>query len=81
MIKKLDAFREYPTAKYKMTMHPAWDLLSVLHDILETYPFRPTIEWVKSHQDNNNKVTELKLDALLNIEADKLATRGLQSGD
>ena len=79
MIKKLDAFSEYPTAKYKMTMYPEWDVLSALHNILETYPRRPTIEWVKSHQNDNNKVTELKLGALLNIEADELVTRGQQS--
>ena len=81
MIKKLDAFSEYLTAKCKMTVHPEWDVLSALNNILEIYLRQPTITWVESHHDENNKVTELTLDALLNIEADDLATRGLQSGD
>ena len=66
MIKKLNSIREYPTAKYKMTMHPEWDVLSALHEILGTYPSQPIIEWVKSHQDNqdnNNKTNELALSA------------------
>ena len=82
MINRLNAIQEYPTAKYKMTMHPEWDVLSALHEILDTYPSRPIIEWVKSHQDNqdnDNKTNELALSAQLNIEADELATESLKS--
>ena len=49
MIKKLEAFSEYPTEKYKMTMHPEWDVLSALNNLLETYLRQPTIKWVESH--------------------------------
>ena len=63
-----------------MTMHPEWDVLTALNNILATYQRRPTITWDESHQDDKNKVRELTLDAILNIEADHLATEGLQSG-
>lgn len=63
-----------------MTLHPEWDVLSAFNQILESYPSRPIIKWVESHQNDNNKITELELDAILNIEADELATEGLQLG-
>ena len=82
MIKKLNTIREYPIAKYKMTIHPEQDVLSALHEILETYLSRPTIEWVQSHQDdqdNDNKTNGLNLNAQINIKANGLATEGLKS--
>ena len=33
-------------------------------------------EWVKGHQDDSDNITELPLDARLNIEADALAATG-----
>ena len=55
-------------------------VLLALHNMLETQPNQPTIEWVKSHQDDDDTGKKLALGALLNIEADKLATEGLKSG-
>ena len=80
MIDKLDAITEYPTAKNKMTVHPEFHMLLALHYVLEIYPEQPVIVWVESHQDNDEQEKELKLDALLNIEADAFATEGLKSG-
>ena len=65
MIEKPDAITEYPTAKNKMTMHPECDVLLALNSSLETYPSRPILEWVESHQDDDERGKELKLDALL----------------
>ena len=79
MITKLDKMKEYPTAKHKMTLHSEWDVLSALHNTLETFPTRPSIEWVESHQDDNQPVENLQLGAKLNILADELATEGLRS--
>ena len=62
-----------------MTLHPEWDVLSALHNTLETFPTRPSIEWVESHQDDNQPVANLQLGAKLNIVADELATEGLRS--
>ena len=73
---------EYPTAKHKMTLHPEWDILSALNTVLNMFPNRPRLEWVKSHQDDNDKGNEnerrLELSAQLNVMADELATIGLQ---
>ena len=42
MLKKLEAYSEYPT----------WDVLSALHRALGWFPTYPKISWVKSHQDD-----------------------------
>ena len=39
MLKKLEAYSEYPT----------WDVLSALHRALGWFPTYPKISWVKSH--------------------------------
>ena len=79
MITKLKKMNEYPTAKHRMTLHPEWDVLYALHHTLESFPKRPTIEWVESHQDDHKANRNLSFGAKLNIQADKLATIGLQS--
>ena len=79
MLDKLEAINKYPIAKYKMTMHPEYDVILALNSVLATYPIRPIIEWVESHQNEHNEEKKLKLDALLNIEADALATEGLKN--
>ena len=38
MLDKLEAIGKYPTAKFKMTMHPEYDVLLALHSELATYP-------------------------------------------
>ena len=82
MIKSLNKMNEYPTAKHKMTLHPEWDVLSALNTVLNMFPNRPRLEWVKSHQDDNDEGNEnerrLELSAQLNVMADELATIGLQ---
>ena len=52
MIIKLNKMKEYPTAKHKMTLHLEWDVLIALHNKLKSFPKRPTLEWVESHQDD-----------------------------
>ena len=79
MMIKLKKMNEYPTAKHRMTLHPEWDVLYALHQTLESFPKRPTIEWVESHQDDHKANRNLSFGAKLNIQADKLATIGLQA--
>ena len=79
MIIKLKEMNEYPTAKHKMTLHPEWDTLSALNNTLNSFPTRPTLDWVESHQDDYDSDHELTLGAKLNIVADELATEGLNS--
>ena len=79
MIKKLEAYSEYPTAPLKTVLHSEWDVLSALHRALQWFPTYPKITWVKSHQDDKvYDKTEMPLDAYLNSEADELATIGLK---
>ena len=78
IIDKQDAITEYPTAKNKMTMHSEYDALLALHPALETYPNRPITEWVESHKGDDEQEKDLKLDALLDVEADALAAEGLK---
>ena len=80
MLDKIEAINKYPTAKYKMTMHPEYDVLLSLQSVIDTYPNRPTLNWVESHQNDRDEGNELELDAILNIEADALATEGLKNG-
>ena len=67
MLEKLEAIDKYPTAKFKMTMHPEYDVLLALQSEIATYPNRPIIKWVESHQNERNNEEELKLDAILKI--------------
>ena len=79
MIKKLEAYSEYPTAPLKTVLHSEWDVLSALHRALQRFPTYPKINWVKSHQDDKvYDEKEMPLDAYLNSEADELATIGLK---
>jgi hypothetical protein len=79
MLKKLEAYSEYPTAPLKTVLHLEWDVLSALHRALEWFPTYPKISWVKSHQDDKvYDKTEMPLDAYLHSEADEPATIGFR---
>ena len=79
MIKKLKAYDKYPTAPLKTVLHSEWDVLSALNRALKWFSTYPTIEWVKSHQDDNEyDDAPMPLNAYLNSEADELATTGLK---
>ena len=79
MIIKLNKMKEYPTAKYKMTLHSKWDVLIALHNTMESFLKQPTLEWVESHQDDYEEEYKLPFGAKLNVRADPLATKGLNS--
>ncbi|OEU09351.1 hypothetical protein FRACYDRAFT_248200 [Fragilariopsis cylindrus CCMP1102] len=79
MIKKLEAYDEYPTAHLKTVLHSEWDVLSALSRTLKKFRTYPKLSWVKSHQDDlvfDEKA--MPLEAYLNSEADELATIGLK---
>ncbi|OEU13908.1 hypothetical protein FRACYDRAFT_242262 [Fragilariopsis cylindrus CCMP1102] len=79
MIKKLEAYDEYPTAHLKTVLNSEWDVLSALSRTLKKFRTYPKLSWVKSHQDDmvfDEKT--MPLDAYLNSEADELATIGLK---
>ncbi|OEU18182.1 hypothetical protein FRACYDRAFT_236453 [Fragilariopsis cylindrus CCMP1102] len=79
MIKKLEAYHEYPTAPLKTVLDSEWDVLSALSRTLKRFRTYPKLSWVKSHQDDmvfDEK--EMPLNAYLNSEADELATIGLK---
>ena len=72
MMKKLEAYSEYPTVLLKTVLHLEWDVLSALHQALEWFPTYPKINWVKSHHDDKvYDSTEMPMDAYLNSEADE----------
>ncbi|OEU11448.1 hypothetical protein FRACYDRAFT_245187 [Fragilariopsis cylindrus CCMP1102] len=79
MIKKLEAYDEYPTAHLKTVLNSEWDVLSALSRTLKKFRTYPKLSWVKSHQDDmvfDEKT--MPLNAYLNSEADELATIGLK---
>jgi hypothetical protein len=79
MIKKLEAYGEYPSAHLATVLESEWDVLSALHKALQRFRTYPKIQWVKSHQDDKvYDEQEMPLDAYLNSEADELATIGLK---
>jgi hypothetical protein len=79
MIKKLEAYGEYPTAPLAAVLDSEWDVLSALHRALKWFRTYPKVKWVKSHQDDKEyDKNEMPLDAYLNSEADELATTGLK---
>ena len=62
-----------------MTLYPERDILIALYNTLESFPKRPTLEWVESHQDDYEEEYKLSFGAKLNVCADALATEGLNS--
>ena len=79
MIKKLNAMNKYPTAHLKCTMDSEWDILQVLHRLMNRMNTRPVLEWVASHQDDDHTIdiNDFFKCTQLNIKADTLATKGL----
>ena len=78
MVNKLNAMNKYPTAHLKCTMDPEWDVLQAIHTVMGKMKEKPALEWVRSHQDDD-QVSELDKAAQLNIKADALATQGLNT--
>ena len=79
MIKKLRRLRTYPIAIHRAVLDSDWDVLQALHAKLQAFPTYPSINHVTSHQDNHKPVDQLPLPAQLNVEADTMATAGLQA--
>ena len=73
---KIAEMDKYPSAPVKMTLDPDWDVLSALYRELQGFPKRPELSWIKSYQDETKK--ELEIEAEINVQADELATIGLQ---
>ena len=61
-------------------MDSDWDILQVLHQLMNQMNERPVLEWVTSHQDDDPTIdiNDLSQGIELNIRADGLATKGLQ---
>ena len=80
MIKKLTSMNKYSTAHLKCAMDSDWDILQVLHRLMNQMKERPILEWAASHQDDNPTIdiTTLSTGTQINIEADGLTTKGLQ---
>ena len=76
MLKKLERMDEYPSAPLKMVLAPDWDVLQAVYNELKWFSKQPTIDWIKSHQDDNPDIV-LSIPVQLNVHADKLATKGL----
>ena len=80
MVNKVNAMNEYSTAHLKCTMDPEWDVLQVIHRVIDKLKEKPELEWVHSHQDDDPEdVSKLDKAAQLNIKVDALATQGLNT--
>ena len=54
------------------------DLLYCIRNLARKHHGKLSISWVASHQDDKAPLSDLPFEAVLNIEADRLATRALQ---
>ena len=52
MVNKLDAMNKYPTAPFKCTMDPEWDVLQSIHTVMSEMKEQPELVWVRNHQDD-----------------------------
>ena len=77
-IRKLLKFKEYPSAIHRAVLGSDWDVLQALHNTLLSLQTYPSINHVRSHQDDAKPVEELPLSAQLNVQADAMATEGLR---
>ena len=59
-------------------MDSEWDILQILHKLMNQMKERSTLEWVASHQDDDPTVDieTLSTGMQLNIKTDELATIG-----
>jgi hypothetical protein len=78
LLKKLMYLRSYKKAVYATCLHSEWDIISSVHRLQSRFESPPELLHVKGHQNDDSAVDDLDLSALLNIEADKLATQELQ---
>ena len=83
MLKKLTAMNKYLTTYLKCTMDPEWDLFQAIHSLMAKMKDQPKLDWVGSHQDDDPDVDIKKISVAtkLNIQADVLATQGLDRLD
>ena len=80
LLKKLEVFRKYENAMTATCLHSEWDIISAIHTLHSSFPWRPHLYHVKGHQDDHSPLEELDLPTIMNIEADALATLALQNG-
>ena len=64
---------QWPHFYSTATLMPDWDVIQAIIRILKTFPTKPTLSHVPGHQDTKKAYNQLKLEAQLNINADKLA--------
>ena len=81
MIKKLAHMDQYLSAPSKSTLHSDWEVLSALCKALKWFPKKPALHHVYSHQDDKPTKKEISIKEQLNVDANKLATTGLQMPD
>ena len=69
-----------PTADLKTVIDSEWDILQALCGLMKQLNEQPKLEWVSSHQDDDQTINNKKLPigTQLNIESDTLVTKGLQ---
>ena len=80
MIKKLTTMNQYLTVYLKCTMDSSeWDILKMLHRLINQMKEYPTLKLVTSHQDDDPTIDieTLSTGTQLNKKADKLATKVL----
>ena len=79
MVNKLTAMNKYSTAHLRCAMDSEWDLLQMVHRLMDNMKEIPKLEWVRSHQDDDPDIdiTKLSVATKLHITADALATQGL----
>jgi hypothetical protein len=78
LLNKQIVFCSYNNAPHPTCLHSKWDNISAVHTVHNLFPWIPSLHHVCSHQDNHHKLGNLDLATIMNIKADKLATKALK---
>ena len=73
LVDTINKIMQWPHFYSTATLMPDWDVIQAIIRILKTFPTIPTLSHVPGHQDTKKAYNQLKLEAQLNINADKLA--------
>ena len=77
-VNKIQKMTEYSLAPIACCLDAEWDLLILVHTLLELFTTRPTIHHIKGHQHQAIPYDEPDPIAQMNVDADTLATYELK---
>jgi hypothetical protein len=73
LIRRLKVHKHYDEPFPNETLKSEFDVAEQIYRTTTTYGIQSTYNWVRGHQDKNAAYDDLKLEAQLNVNADKYA--------